>query len=112
MKAIRRALVVTALTVAASGCAVINPNYYHNVPTAEICRGLLTLPSYNVNHPARMAELARRGESCGSPAEIAAAQRHKDAEAAELLKAMTPPPPAPAPAPVTCRWIGYNWVCM
>ena len=50
---------VCALT-AASGAA-INSDFYRNVPTGENCRGLYTLPAYNVNHRAPMEELARRG---------------------------------------------------
>jgi len=102
MKTVLAAALLAA--TAATGCATINPAYYQNVSTAEICRGLLTLPSYNVNHPARMAELQRRGESCGSPADLAAAQRANDAR---FQQAVTPPPAAPAPpAPVVCTDIG------
>lgn len=96
-----------AIALSLGACATINPDYYRNVPTAEICRQLMVFPSYNVNHSARMAEVARRGESCGSPADIAAAQRQSDARTAEMLKAMTPPPPQTQ----TCRWVGPNWVC-
>jgi hypothetical protein len=84
--------VAALIALALDGCAGVTPDHYHNTPTAEICRQLIVLPSPNVNHSTRMAELDRRGESCGSPADLAAAQRQKDAEAAEILKSMTPPP--------------------
>ena len=109
MSRVREAAVFVAFAM--TGCAIINPDYYHSVPTAEICRQLMVYPSYNVNHPARMQELARRGESCGSPADIAAAQRQKDAEAAALLNTLaTPPPSQPAPIQCSTRWFAGQWV--
>lgn len=83
-----------------AGCAVLGgPDYYRNHSTAELCRQLLTLPSYNVNHPARQAELTRRGESCGSHADVAAAQRAADQQYQQTIQALQPPPPA---RPVNC----------
>lgn len=99
--------------LALGACALLNPDAYRHTPTAELCRQLMVFPSYNVNHPARMAELERRGESCGNPADIAAAQRDADAKNAELLRSI-PPPAAPAvpPPPQTCvfRLVAGQWV--
>lgn len=82
------------------GCAAVaGPDYYRNTPTAELCRLYLTLPSYNLNHPARSAELARRGESCGSPAEVARAQRES---AEQYNRAIQSTLPAAPPPPTTC----------
>ena len=115
MKALRTACALAAVSLfalATSGCATFsNPDRYSNTPTAEICRQLMVFPSYNVWHGARMAELERRRENCGSPSDIAAAQRQKDAEAAQILRSMTTPPPAPPP-PQTCatRLFAGQWV--
>ena len=50
-----------------AGCTVITPEYYRAIPTAEICQQIWSVPAYNVNNPARHAELERRGTSCGDP---------------------------------------------
>jgi hypothetical protein len=63
------------LCAALTGCAIIKPDFYETMPTAQICHGLYSLPPWNLNHPARFRELERRGASCGHPGEIAAAQR-------------------------------------
>jgi hypothetical protein len=53
-----------------AGCAaptIITPEYYRAIPTAEICQQIWSVPAYNVNNPARYAELERRQTSCGDP---------------------------------------------
>ncbi len=110
---IRIALVVTATAVLA-GCATVDPTYYQRQSTAQICHGLMTLPSYNVNHPARWAELQRRGESCGNPVDVARAQQGADAANNALLMQsatiMATPPPRPV-TPVTCVQNGRTVTC-
>lgn len=96
----------TTLVVALllSGCA-ISPAQMQATPTAQLCHSLMTLPSYNIHHPARWAELQRRGESCGNPADIARVQQNADALNAELLMqgaAILATPQPRAPRPVTC----------
>lgn len=85
-----------------SGCA-LSPAYHQRQSTAELCRALMTLPSYNVGHPLRLAELERRGHSCGSPADIAAAQRSADQvymQNLQTIQSMQPPPPR---QPIRCH---------
>lgn len=78
-----------------SGCAALTgPDYYKNTSTYEICRQLMTLPSMNVNHGARTAELSRRGENCGAPSDLAAAQRQADQQLMQNLRPVQPQQPA------------------
>lgn len=88
-------LAVCALLL--SGCAIIKPDYYQGMPTAQICSQIAFYPAWNVNQSARYRELERRGHSCGDPASIAAGQR---AATQQFLDAAQAPPVAP---PVTCQ---------
>ena len=81
------------------GCAA-NPDRYRHTSTLELCRQLMTLPSYNVWHPSRTAELDRRGENCGGPGGIAAGQQQADQRALDTLQAIQPPPPR---QPIRCH---------
>jgi hypothetical protein len=58
---------IALLAVLLAGCTVITPEYYRTMSTAEICQQVWTLPAYNINNPARHAELERRQTSCGDP---------------------------------------------
>lgn len=82
-----------ALALLLGGCAVIKPDYYQSMPTAQICYQLSVYPPWNVNHSARFAELERRGASCGDPAGIAASQRAAGAATIDATKAITATPP-------------------
>lgn len=87
---------VAALLVA--GCSIVpaSAESYRNVSSLELCRQYLTLPSYNIHHAGRAAELARRGETCGTtPAGAAAAQRQTDQRYQDAIQALQPPPPPP-----------------
>jgi hypothetical protein len=90
-----------SLLLLVGGCATINPHYYETMPTAQICHGLMTLPSWNLNQNARWRELERRGASCGTPGEIAAAQRGAEQQLGQSLttiQQVTTPP-----RPLVCR---------
>jgi hypothetical protein len=82
----------SSLLVLLAGCAT-SPAYYQQLPTAEICRGLHTLPPMNVNHGTRLRELERRGESCGTPEEIARSQMEAQRNMPQPV--FIPPPPRP-----------------
>lgn len=100
MNAMRKYVVrALAVSLVVGGCATIDPNYFRNQSTMELCMGLMRFPSYNVNHPARMQELSRRGENCSQYTGAASAQAEKDRQMIETIRAVTPPPP---PKPVTC----------
>jgi hypothetical protein len=70
----------------------------------------MTLPSYNVNHPARWRELERRGASCGAPTDVARAQQGADAIYNNAIQSAIPPAPPP-PKPVVCTKTGNVMVC-
>ena len=100
-----------ALALLLSGCAIIKPDYYQTMSTAQICHGLMVYPAWNVNHPARWRELERRGASCGSPADIAASQQQAGANAAAVaVPLLTAPQPVIRPA-VTCHTSGAVTTC-
>lgn len=96
------------LALLLSGCAVIQPDYYQKMSTAQICHGLMVYPPWNVNHPARWKELERRGQSCGNPADIAAAQTNAGAA---VSGAVVPLVTAPQPRPLTCTTVGNTTTC-
>lgn len=107
----KTSLVVAMLLL--TGCAVTQEQV-QSTPTAYICHQLMTLPSYNIHHPTRWAELQRRGESCGNPADIARVQQNADALNAELLMqgaAILATPQPRAPRPVTCVQNGRMVTC-
>jgi hypothetical protein len=85
---------VTTVCFLLAGCAA-NPDRYRQTSTLELCRQLMTFPSYNVWHPSRTAELDRRGENCGGAAAIAAGQQSADQRALETLRTIDPPKPRP-----------------
>lgn len=103
----KRAAIVAALLLA--GCAT--PEYYRNISTAQICHGLMTYPSYNVNHQMRWDELQRRGASCGHPADVAAAQQRATDNAAAMIMQGAAIMSTPAPRPVTCSRVGNTVTC-
>ena len=80
-----------SLVLLLSGCAVVNPDYIRSQTTAQICTELMSLPAYNLNHPARYRELERRGASCASPAEIAAGQQRANDQALGAAILLSPP---------------------
>jgi hypothetical protein len=105
----KRIAIAAALLLA--GCATLDPTYYQRQSTAQICHGLMTLPAFNVNHPARWAELQRRGESCGHPLDIAAAQQRANDNAAAMIMQGAAILSTPAPRPVTCSRVGPTVTC-
>lgn len=82
-----------------TGCAA-NPDRYRNTSTMQLCTEYMTLPSLNIWHPSRAAELQRRGENCGGYAGIAAGQQQADQRTLETLQSMQPPPPR---QPIRCQ---------
>jgi hypothetical protein len=78
MNAMRKhATLVLAVSLMVAECAV-TPGYYRNHSTMELCTGLMTLPSYNVNHGERIRELERRGANCSKYGSVPAAQAEPD----------------------------------
>lgn len=104
-----RIAIVAALLL--TGCATLDPQYYQRQSTAQICHGLMTLPAFNVNHPARWAELQRRGETCGHPLDVAATQQRATDSAAAVLMQGAAILSTPAPRPVTCVQNGRMVTC-
>lgn len=94
-----------------AGCAIINPDYYRGMPTAQICRGLYAYPPWNVNHPARYRELERRGESCGHPSDIAASQRAAEQQLGNTITTIDAVTRQPAPQIQTFTINGKTVTC-
>lgn len=94
---------LAAAALLLSGCAIIKPDYYQTMPTAQICNQIAAYPPWNVNHPARYRELERRGHSCGDPNTIAAGQRAATQQLLDAAQTIQPPPP-----PVTCTTYQVN----
>lgn len=101
-----------------SGCAMVgrmsDPHYMEKQSTMSLCVNVMSYPSYNVNHDAWMAELARRNADCSPYVGMAqsqiAAKAAQDQATAAYLNAIKPPPVTVQPA-VVCRTTYYGVVC-
>ena len=75
-----------------AGCAG-TPTDYSRTSTMDLCVGYLSLPSYNINQRARVAELSRRGEDCSQYYEAARIKRQTDKQMLDTgMKLLNPPP--------------------
>lgn len=110
----RAAIAAAGLLLA--GCAT----NYTSTPSAKLCVDYMTLPSYNVHHGARAAELAKRGENCGAYTGAAQTRQQADQAFQEALQRAGQPRPTPTPSTqsflingkwVTCNTMGTVTTC-